>query len=57
MRKLFRVVSLFFFSAAVAFGQQLATLNVTVTDPSGSVVDNATVTLTDSSMGISRSCR
>jgi hypothetical protein len=55
MRKVFSILPLILFGAAFAGGQQLATLNVTVIDPSGSVVQNATVTATDASMGILRS--
>jgi Carboxypeptidase regulatory-like domain len=54
-RFLKRVLPLFLFGAAVLQAQQLATLNVTVTDPSGSLVQGASVTLTDSAIGISRS--
>jgi hypothetical protein len=44
-----------FLSAVVASGQQLATLNVIVTDPSGSVIQGATVTLAAAATGVSRS--
>jgi hypothetical protein len=49
------ILPLFLFFTAALHAQQLATLNVTVTDPSGSLVQGANVTLTDSAIGISRS--
>ena len=42
------------FGASVLSAQQLATLNVTVTDPTGRVVSNANVTLNNQSTGIVR---
>ena len=42
------------FGASVLSAQQLATLNVTVTDPTGGVVSNANVTLNNQSTGIIR---
>jgi hypothetical protein len=55
MRKLFSVLPFFCLSVGLAFGQQLATLNVTVTDPSGRLVQNASVTVTSAGTGTSRS--
>lgn len=55
MRKLFCIPSLLLLTGTLALGQQLATLNVTVTDPAGSVVQGVTVSVTDASVGISRS--
>ena len=54
MRKLSCVVPLFLLSAMIGFGQELATLNVTVTDPSGRIVQDAAVSVTNGSMGLSR---
>ena len=54
MRKSFCVLFFFCLNGMLAFGQQLATLNVTVTDPSGRLVENAIVSVTNSSIGISR---
>src|ERR1017187_3459212 len=53
-KSLWCVVSLFLFSVVVS-AQQLATLNVTVTDPSGSVVQGANVFVSNSDQGIARS--
>jgi len=54
-RKLLYAVSLFLLSVAVVSAQQLATLNVTVTDPSGSVVHGANVSVSNPDLGIARS--
>ena len=48
-------VSCFLLSVAAASGQQLATLNVTVIDPSGSVVQGANVSVNNADLGIARS--
>ena len=54
-RKLLYAGSLFLLSVAVVSAQQLATLNVTVTDPSGSVVHGANVSVSNPDLGIARS--
>jgi len=54
MRKYLSIFVFALFSAATAWSQQLATLNVTVTDPSGSVIPSATVSIKDQSIGITR---
>ena len=54
-RKLLYAVSLFLLSIAVVSAQQLATLNLTVTDPSGSVVHGANVSVSNPDLGIARS--
>jgi hypothetical protein len=53
-RNLLCVVSLFLLSVAVVSAQQLATLNVTVTDASGSVVQGANVSVSNPDLGIAR---
>jgi hypothetical protein len=54
-RKQLFVISLFLLSVAAVSAQQLATLNVTVTDPSGSLVEGANVSVSNSAQGIARS--
>ena len=54
-RSLLFAVSCFLLSVAAASGQQLATLNVTITDPSGSVVEGANVSVSNADLGIARS--
>ena len=54
-KSLLFAVSCFLLSVAAASGQQLATLNVTVTDPSGSVVQGANVSVSNADLGIARS--
>jgi hypothetical protein len=54
-RNLFQKILFLFFliSAASLPAQQLAILNVTVTDPSGSLVPGAHITVSNSSTGLS----
>jgi hypothetical protein len=55
MRKFIPVyLALFLFVAAAAHAQQLATLNVTVSDPGGSLVPGAIVAVKNSATGIMR---
>jgi hypothetical protein len=54
-RCLLRILSVGIFAAAVAQAQQLATLNVTVSDPSGRVIEGANISVDSASMGIARS--
>ena len=46
------LVGLFVWS--IAWGQGLSTINGTVTDPSGAVIPNATITVTENDTGLSR---
>ena len=54
MRNLTRMILLLVLGGAAAHAQQLATLNVTVSDPAGSVVPGAVVTLSNASIGVAR---
>lgn len=54
MKHMFRSFLLLFLAAFAAHAQQLATLSVTVVDPSGRVVAGANVSLSDSSTGLTR---
>ena len=51
---LLRSIPLFLLGAAALPAQQLATLNVTVTDPAGNRVPNAKVSMSESATGIAR---
>lgn len=53
-RKLLSILALYFAGIASAPAQQLATINVTVTDPSGSVVQGAIISIGNASNGIAR---
>lgn len=53
-RKLVHSICLFFLCAAALPAQQLATLTISVTDPSGSLVQGARVSLTNASIGVAR---
>ena len=57
MNRLLRTVVLLAAAAAVAHGQQLATLSVTVLDPSGRVIDGARVIVSSVNTGIDRAQR
>jgi len=54
-RYLLRILSVAIFAAGVVHAQQLATLNVTVSDPSGRVIEGANISVDNASMGIARS--
>jgi len=54
MKHMIRSFLLLFIAASVAHSQQLATLSVTVNDPSGEVVAGANVSLSDSRTGLTR---
>ena len=54
IKNLFRSLPLLAVAVVVAHAQQLATLNVTVADPSGRVVQGAVVSVSSAAMGIAR---
>jgi hypothetical protein len=56
-RKYLSIFVFTLFAVASAWPQQLATLSVTVTDPSGSVVPSARVSITDQGIGITRTAQ
>ena len=53
-KRITRYLAIFLFTAAAAHAQQLATLNTTVTDPSGSLMPGATIALKSAATNIER---
>lgn len=56
-KTLLRILWMFVLAAGVAQAQELAKLNVSVSDPSGSVIQGATLSVKDASTGLERSQR